>query len=259
VLVAEFMLQQTQVARVVERYGEFLGRYPTPATCADAGPGALVRAWAGLGYNRRAVRLHACAAAIAERHGGTVPDRLEALLALPGIGPYTARAVLVFAYERDVAVLDTNVHRVLSRLAGSPLRSPTAQRLADVLVPPGRGWHWNQALIDHGAVTCTARAPGCDACALAGACAWRGRGQDPAARPAGAGQAPFAGSDREGRGRVVAALRAGPVALADLAAAAGWPDDPERARRIGAALVADELAVEEGAVLRLPRGPSPVR
>ncbi|HTZ08191.1 MAG TPA: A/G-specific adenine glycosylase, partial [Acidimicrobiales bacterium] len=122
VLVAEVMLQQTQASRVVEPYGRFLERFPTPRACAAAGAGAVVEAWAGLGYNRRARALHGAAQILESVHGGVVPDRLEDLRALPGVGPYTARAVLVFAFEHDEAVVDVNVARVLARaVAGAPL------------------------------------------------------------------------------------------------------------------------------------------
>ena len=121
VLVSELMLQQTQVARVVPRYESFLARFPTPAACAAGPPAETIRLWAGLGYNRRALHLHAAAGAVAERHGGRLPDVLDDLLRLPGVGGYTARAVLAFAFERDVAVLDANALRVLSRALGRPV------------------------------------------------------------------------------------------------------------------------------------------
>jgi A/G-specific adenine glycosylase len=261
VLVSELMLQQTQVARVVARYDAFLAVYPTPASCARASLADVVRAWAGLGYNRRAAHLHRCAQAVVERHDGTVPDQLDQLLPLPGVGAYTARAVLAFAYERDVAVLDTNVARVLARaVAGCNIRGRAeAQRLADSLVPAGQGWAWNQALIDLGATCCLARAPRCDRCPVVRTCAWAAAGwpaPDPASGSAGtsAVQGRFAGSDRQGRGRLVDALRHGPVRLAgtDLAAACGWPDDAERAARVVDALVDDGLAVASEGWLSLP-------
>jgi A/G-specific adenine glycosylase len=241
------MLQQTQVARVVPRYQAFLASYPDPARCAAAPVGDVVRAWQGLGYNRRAVNLHRCAAVVVDRHEGVVPDRLEDLLALPGIGPYTARAVLAFAYERDVAVVDTNVGRVLARLAGRPLARNEVQAAADDAVPAGQGWAWNQGLLDLGATVCTARAPACERCPVSGWCAW-GRsgtaGPDPAVGSAGVsgGQSRFEGSDRQGRGRLVDALRTGPVSRRELATVMGWPDDPERAERVAGTLVVDGLA-----------------
>lgn len=245
VLVAETMLQQTQVPRVIPKWHEFLARFPDVQACAAARPGDVLQAWAGLGYNRRAVQLHACATAVRDRHGGVIPDDLDALRALPGIGPYTARAVLAFAFERDVAVVDTNVARVLARVAGRRLRPAEVQRLADELVPPGCGWCWNQAILDFGALSCTKRAPRCSTCDALPVCGWRGEGPDPAVGSAGVsgGQSRFDGSDRQGRGRLVDALRAGPVEARALAVTMGWPDDPERARRVAEGLVRDGLAV----------------
>ena len=259
VLVSELMLQQTQVRRVVPRYGAFLARFPTPATTASAPVAAVVRAWAGLGYNRRAVNLHRAAVAVVERHGGIVPATLAELVALPGVGPYTARAVLAFAYAADVGVVEVNTARVLARaLAGRPLPPSEAQALADGLVPAGAGWAWNQAMLDLGATVCTKAAPACGGCPVRAVCVWArsGRaGPDPAVGSAGtSGRQPaFAGSDRQGRGRLVDALRRGPVPLADVAAAAGWPSDPARAARAVAGLVADGiamLAADDGVTVR---------
>ena len=238
------MLQQTQARRVVAPFGAFMARFPTPARCAGAPLADVVRAWEGLGYNRRAAHLHGAARSIVADHGGVVPDRLDDLRALPGVGPYTARAVLAFAYERDVAVVDVNVARVLARaVAGVPLGPGAGQALADALVPGGRGWAWNQTLMEIGATWCTGRAPRCAGCPLARCCAWRGadRPEPDPGRP-GRRQGPFEGSDRQGRGRLVSALRRGPVAAAGLAAACGWPQDPARAGRVADALVADGLA-----------------
>ena len=245
ILVAEVMLQQTQVARVEPRFAAFLARFPNAAACAAAGPAAVVKEWAGLGYNRRARALCRVAVTLVERHDGRVPDSLEALLALPGIGPYTARAVLVFAFERDLGVLDGNARRVLSRFLG---RAAT-QADADGLVPAGAGWAWNQAVLDLGATICRPR-PRCAECPLTSRCAWRAAGgSDPWRR--GSRQSVFAGSDREGRGRLVAALRVGAVERRSLAAVAGWPDDEVRAERVAAALVAEGLAVRRGDALLL--------
>ncbi|HTJ77130.1 MAG TPA: A/G-specific adenine glycosylase [Acidimicrobiales bacterium] len=254
VLVSEAMLQQTQVPRVVPKYRAFMERFPTAAATAAVPVAEVVRAWAGLGYNRRAVGLHRAATAVVDRHGGVVPGTLADLLALPGVGPYTARAVLAFAFEADVGVVEVNTARVLARaVAGRPVAGVEAQALADAVVPPGRGWAWNQAMVDLGATVCTRVAPACDRCPLLHACAWAAAGRpppDPAA-PAGR-QSRFAGSDRQGRGRLVDALRSGPVALGDVAAAAGWPDDPDRAARMASALVAEGLAVEVDDRLHLP-------
>ncbi len=255
VLVSEVMLQQTQAQRVVAPYGRFLDRFPTVTACAEAGLGPVLEAWAGLGYNRRARHLHEAALAVVARHGGTVPADLAALRALPGIGAYTARAVLVFAFERHEAVVDVNVARVLARaVAGAPLTPGAAQTLADALVPPGRAWVWNQALMEIGAEACRARVPACDRCPLARTCVWRNApagGPDPA--PAPARQSRFEGSDRQGRGRLVDALRSGPVPPRRLRSVCGWPEDPERARRVADGLVAEGLARRaRGNVLVLP-------
>jgi A/G-specific adenine glycosylase len=258
VLVSETMLQQTQVPRVETRFVQFLDEFPTPAACAAKPAGDVVKAWAGLGYNSRALRLHQCAVAVVERHGGALPDDLDALLALPGIGPYTARAILVFAFERDIGLVDTNAGRFLSRAgAGRAVGRKEAQALADSLVPPGRGWAWGQAVFDLGALVCTKRAPKCDVCPILRSCAWAEAGfppPDPVIGSAGisGGQSTFEGSDRQGRGRLVDALRAGPVDLADLPAVMGWPDDALRAGRVADTLVRDGLAVADGDLLRLP-------
>ncbi len=182
---------------------------------------------------------------------------MDELLALPGIGPYTARAVLAFAHERDVGVLDTNAARVLARLAGRRLAAIEAQAAADQAVPAGHGWAWNQALLDLGATVCTKRIARCDDCPLAPSCVWHLTGHpdpDPAEGSAGTSgrQSKFAGSDREGRGRLVAALRAGPVEASDVAIVMGWPDDPGRAERVLATLVADGLVTPVGATFVLP-------
>src|SRR5437879_707603 len=149
VMVSELMLQQTQVSRVVPKYEAFLARFPDPASCAAAPAAETVRLWAGLGYNRRALSLHRAARNVADRHAGRLPGTLAELLALPGVGPYTARAVLCFAFERDVGVLDSNAARVLSR---SVTLRPIRQAEADELVPAGRGWAWNQAMLALGAL-----------------------------------------------------------------------------------------------------------
>ncbi|HVM67178.1 MAG TPA: A/G-specific adenine glycosylase [Acidimicrobiales bacterium] len=245
VLVSELMLQQTQAARVVPHWHDFVHRWPTPAACAAADAADLVRAWAGLGYNRRALNLHRCAVAVTTAHGGALPDDARALEALPGVGPYTARAVLAFAFGRDVGVVDVNVARVLARAAGATRR---VQEVADALVPPGRGWAWNQALLDLGATVCTARRPRCGACPVARRCAWRRHGgDDPSRRRAPAPR--FEGSDRQARGRLLDALRAGPVR--DVATACGTPTDVPRAARIADGLVSDGFATWIGNRLAL--------
>jgi len=259
VLVSEAMLQQTGVGRVLGRYHTFLAAFPDPATTASAPLAAVIEAWAGLGYYRRARALHASAVAIVERHSGRVPDTLVELLALPGVGPYTARAVLAFAHERDHGIVDTNAARILARaVAGERLTAARAQTIADALVPPGGAWAWNQAMLDLGATVCVARAPRCGVCPLESDCAWRTAGDptdDPARGSAGTTtrQSRFEGSDRQGRGRLVAALTSGPIRLDEVATCAGWPSDPERAERVLATLLDDGLVERDGDRLRLPR------
>jgi A/G-specific adenine glycosylase len=172
VLVSEVMLQQTQVQRVVPKYREFLRHYPTLADLAAAHVADVRRLWYPLGYNARPVRLHRIACEAMARYGGRLPDTREALEALPGVGRYTAGAVLAFAYGRDEPVLDTNVSRVLGRVFLGPRRPARRRRrralwdLAAAVLPPGRAWEFNQALMDFGATWCTARAPRCGVCPM---------------------------------------------------------------------------------------------
>jgi len=254
ILVSEIMAQQTQVGRVVPSWRQFLERFPTPADAAEAPSGDLVAMWSGLGYNRRAILLHRCAVEITERHRGLVPRELAELLELPGVGPYTARAVLAFAFERDVAVVDTNVGRVLARVQGATLSGQTVQLLADSLVPPGRGWEWNQAILDFGAMICSKKAPGCEICPVREVCGWVGVGDDPAVGSASVStsQSAFFGSDRQGRGRLVSALRSGDVHERDAARVMGWEDDQARTQRVVETLISDGLVVRIGASLVLP-------
>ncbi len=255
VLVSELMLQQTQVARVIDRLPRFLARFPVPADAACS-VADVIDEWRGLGYNRRAVNLHRASEAMVERHDGRVPEALDDLLALPGIGPYTARAVRAFAFEFDDAVVDTNIGRILARVVGERLTPTAAQRTADAWVPNGCGWSWNQAVMELGALRCRPT-PVCDGCPLAACCRWHQAGHpspDPAVRSAAVstGQSRFEGSDRQGRGRLVDALRLGVVADVDLAAVMGWADDHARARRVADGLLTDGLAVRDGATWRLP-------
>lgn len=252
ILVSETMLQQTQVARVLDRLPSFLARFPTVDACAESAAGRVVESWAGLGYNRRALMLHRAATAIVAEHGGRVPESLDALLALPGVGPYTARAIRAFAFEAPASVVDTNIGRVLARLDGESLRPGNAQARADALAAGQPSWLWNQSIMELGALVCTKRAPRCGDCPLADECRWRGSGSDPAVGSAAVSspQARFEGSDRQLRGRLVGALRAGPVAAAEVAIAIDAP--AERAARVVAGLVRDGLAVRDGELLRLP-------
>ncbi len=253
------MAQQTQLARVVPAYRRFVERFPTPASCAAASTGDVLRTWQGLGYNRRARNLHRAAQVVTADHGGRIPSDLSGLLALPGVGAYTARAVLAFAFGADVGVVDTNAGRVLSRaVAGRPVSAGEAQRLVDAMVPPGRGWWFGQALLDLGAGTCVAGTPHCRDCPIRRRCRWAATGRtgtDPAAGSAGVSmpQSRFDGSDRQGRGRLVDALRRGEVPIGAVASVVGWEDDPGRVDRVVSGLVAEGMVVRTtGGSLRLP-------
>jgi A/G-specific adenine glycosylase len=174
VLVSEVMLQQTQVSRVVPKYREWLQRYPSLEALAGASAAEVRETWHPLGYNIRPLRLRAIARRVVRRHGGRLPETREGLLALKGIGAYTAGAVLSFAFGRDAAILDTNVRRVLRRVwmgERSRVRDGALWELAAQLLPPGRAYDFNQALMDLGATICTARSPRCGTCPLAGVCA----------------------------------------------------------------------------------------
>jgi A/G-specific adenine glycosylase len=258
VLVSELMLQQTQVSRVVPRFLSFMDRFPTVAECARAPVGDLIRAWSGLGYNRRAVNLHRAATVVVADHGSRLPADLAGLGSLPGVGPYTARAIMAFAFDADVGIVESNSARVLARaVSGHALTTREAQAAADRLVPGGSGWAWNQAMLDLGAMVCTRRNPSCGRCPLRDVCTWAQAGwpePDPCLGTAGAatGQSAFAGSDRQGRGRLIDALRRGPVRTEQLAVATGWPDQHARAQRVAATLVADGLARLDDGLLSLP-------
>lgn len=218
VLVSEVMLQQTQVDRVIPKYHAFLEQFPTIQALAEASTSDVIRAWAGLGYNRRAVNLQRTARAVVERYDGVMPSDPERLRDLPGIGDYTAGAVACFAYEQPVGFVDANIRRVLQRLFYGPelpeRKAPEAaiRRLAQVLVPESDAYDWNQALIEFGALQCTSRKPACLVCPLQADCAafpeiqtvlGQGRGRV-RATPV---ETPFSGSSRYYRGRLIAALR----------------------------------------------------
>ncbi|TWD79822.1 A/G-specific DNA-adenine glycosylase [Kribbella amoyensis] len=246
VMVSEFMLQQTPVNRVLPAYATWLRRWPKPVDLAAEAPGEAVRAWDRLGYPRRALRLHAAAQAIVAEHGGKVPDSHEALLALPGVGTYTAAAIASFAFGQRHAVVDTNVRRVFARaLTGTaqPTISPTAadQRLAVSALPEDEATaaRWAVATMELGALVCTARTPRCADCPIRARCAWVLAGSPPYDGPPRRGQT-YEGTDRQVRGRLLAVLRAahGPVAKPSLDAC--WPDDVQRERALDG-LVADGL------------------
>ena len=214
VLVAEVMLQQTQVERVVPKYRAFLERFPTLAALAAAPTADVIRAWAGMGYNRRALHLQRAARAAVQQYGGRLPEDLPGLRRLDGIGPYTAAAVACFALGQQLPVLDTNVKRVLGRIywGGPGLAESTLMQTAQDVLPQGRAWEWNQALMDLGATVCRAHKPRCPECPVQASCR-AVAGHVAASRVADqratyrAGSAPFQGSPRYYRGRIVARLR----------------------------------------------------
>jgi len=222
VLVSEVMLQQTQVARVLPSYERGLQRWPTIAALAAASPGDVIEQWAGLGYNRRALNLHRTAVATIERFGGTLPPDLVALRSLPGVGDYTAAALVSFAWETRTVVLDTNISRVISRCllgVASPhdaAPKPVATAAASLL-PRENARDHNLALMDLGATICTARSPSCDVCPLTRQCAWLAAGAPPGqTRPASPPR--FEATARFARGRIVDALRSGPLTAGELSA-----------------------------------------
>ncbi len=249
ILVSEFMLQQTPVARVLPAYQAWLDRWPTPQALAEGTAADAVRQWDRLGYPRRAIRLHASAQIITREHGGKVPESVADLIKLPGVGAYTAAAVASFAFGQSHAVLDTNVRRVLARLI-SGRQFPAGQasvaerELARSLLPPAdsrRAATWSVALMELGALVCTATRPACGACPVARHCSWRGGGSPAAARPRR--KPAYSGSDRQCRGALLASLRgaAAPLTVADMAPS--WPDPGQRERAL-ASLLADGLAVQ---------------
>jgi A/G-specific adenine glycosylase len=258
ILVSEFMLQQTPVARVIEPLAAWLERWPTPAELAAVPAGEAVRAWGRLGYPRRALRLHACAVAIVDRHGGTVPERVEDLLSLPGVGEYTARAVAVFAYGHRHPVVDTNVRRVIARAVegqAEPAPPSTRRDLAamEALLPAddAAARVTNAAIMELGALVCTARSPRCDACPIAECCAWRAAGYPEHSGPTRAVQPRYEGSDRQVRGLVMARLRESEVPVPRSELDAVWPDAVQRSRAL-AGLVADGLAIRTPDGFALP-------
>ncbi len=244
VLVSEVMLQQTPVARVLDPWAAWLERWPTPAALAAAPSGEAVRMWGRLGYPRRALRLHAAAVAVVERHGGVLPSTVEQLLALPGVGDYTARAVAAFAYRQRVPVVDTNVRRVVARVVEGVADAAVRRAdlaLVEALLPddPERAATGSVALMELGALVCTARAPRCPVCPVRASCAWRAAGMPsldtPVKRPQG-----YAGTDRQVRGRLLAVLRDAPGPVEPDLLAAVWEEPVQRARALDG-LVADGL------------------
>ena len=212
VLISEVMLQQTQVDRVLPYYDAWLARWPTFAALAKATPADVIRAWAGLGYNRRALNLHRLAVEVTNTHGSELPGSIPALLQLPGIGPYTARAIACFAREERAVVADTNIARVVARLTlgqetAKGIRPGVLHGSAEALLPTTCARDHNLALMDLGALVCVARAPLCGSCPVARDCAWLAAGSPRTATPARAPAERFEHTARFARGRIVAALR----------------------------------------------------
>jgi A/G-specific adenine glycosylase len=252
ILVSEIMLQQTQVARVLPAHAAWLERWPTPSALAEAAPGDAVRQWGRLGYPRRAIRLHAIAKQLTEQHDGRVPSSAKTLAELPGIGSYTAAAVASFAFGQREPVLDTNVRRVLGRLVtGQALpgqaTSVAERRMAESLLPPdGRqAARWSVAVMELGALVCSAARPACERCPVAELCRWRLSGSPPS--PPHRPGVRYEGTDRHCRGTLLAVLRAAPGAVAAQELAGAWPDPVQRDRSL-AGLIAD------GLVTQLPDG-----
>lgn len=250
ILVSEVMLQQTPVARVEGPWRSWLDRWPTPADLAREPVAEAIRAWGRLGYPRRALRLHEAATAILLHHDGRIPDRMDELRRLPGVGEYTAAAVASFAFGQRQVVLDTNVRRLLARAvlgSAQPTRSGSDEwAAAEELLPRTRhrAAGWAAASMEVGALLCTARTPKCQRCPLRRRCAWVARGRpepsEPAARPQ-----PYQGTDRQCRGVILALLRDQDTAET-VEALAAWPDR-EQAERAVASLVSDGLASTDAA------------
>jgi A/G-specific adenine glycosylase len=251
ILVSEFMLQQTPVARVEPIWLDWVARWPTPSATAAASAADVLRAWGKLGYPRRAKRLHECATAIAAEHGDVVPDDLDALLALPGVGTYTARAIACFAYGKRVPVVDTNVRRVVARVVHGRADSPASVGdLADVdaiLPNDARAPRFSIALMELGATVCTARAPRCGICPMS-VCAWRSGGFPPSTEPARKVQK-YAGTDRQVRGRLLDVLRANDAPVTRALLDVAWSADPAQRDRALDSLLTDGLVEQTAAGL----------
>lgn len=258
VVVSEVMAQQTPVLRVVPYWQRWLAAWPRPSDLAAASPADVIRAWGTLGYPRRGLRLRDCAVTLVASYGGEVPPDEATLRGLPGLGRYSAAAIASFAFGRRAVVLDTNIRRVVARVweaEGWPPPSPTAAewaRAGELLpIDPAESVAWNRATMELGALICRARQPDCAVCPIQSDCAWYAEGcpGDPAARPPGQ---PYHGTDRQARGRVLALLRQMDGESLPTAAIIAALPQPDQAERAIASLVADGLAVRDGAALRLP-------
>ncbi|MBE6477926.1 MAG: A/G-specific adenine glycosylase [Propionibacteriaceae bacterium] len=257
VMVSEFMTQQTPVARVIEPWRAWLRRWPEPASLAAEPSSEAVAAWGRLGYPRRALRLHGAAVAIVARHGGRVPAEPEQLRALPGVGEYTAAAIASFAFGARAVVLDTNVRRVLARIDRGrqyPANSTTAaeRRLAARWLPADAATaaRWAASSMELGALVCTAAAPDCVHCPVAGHCRWLAAGRPAHEGPARRGQA-YAGTDRQARGRLLDQLRRNRAGVETETLLGCWDVDRAQARRALDGLLADGLAHRHGELITL--------
>ncbi|MCQ8206477.1 A/G-specific adenine glycosylase [Cutibacterium acnes subsp. acnes] len=255
VLVSEVMSQQTPMSRVIGPWHEWMNRWPTPDDLAEEDSGEAVAAWGRLGYPRRALRLHSCAVAIATEHDGVVPNSYDELVALPGIGDYTASAVVSFAFGGRATVLDTNVRRLIARaesgIANCPTSVTRAERVvADALVPDEdvRAAKWAVASMELGALVCTARSPQCEVCPIRDSCRWVIDGR-PDNAPARRGQ-PWKGTDRQCRGVIMDVVRNSPHGVKVQMALSAWPE-PDQASRCLESLLDDGLVHRRGSLISL--------
>lgn len=254
VLVSEVMSHQTQVERVAPIWVEWIDRWPTPEAFAQARIDDILRAWTNLGYPRRALRLRQCAQVVVDKHGGVVPDDVDELLALPGIGDYTARAVACFAYGKNVPVVDTNVRRVVSRMErGEALGVPGKKEIEEVakLLPEEDGPVFSAGLMELGALVCTSKAPKCEVCPLSERCAWLEAGKPEPEQQKRSQR--FAGTDRQVRGKIMKVLREAESPVEQAVIDAVWPDAAQRSRALFS-LLEDGLAEQdERGYFHLPR------
>lgn len=255
VLVSEVMSQQTPMSRVIGPWHEWMNRWPTPDDLAEEDSGEAVAAWGRLGYPRRALRLHSCAVTIATEHDGVVPNSYDELVALPGIGDYTASAVVSFAFGGRATVLDTNVRRLIARaesgIANCPTSVTRAERVvADALVPDedARAAKWAVASMELGALVCTARSPQCEVCPIRDSCRWVIDGK-PDNAPARRGQ-PWKGTDRQCRGVIMDVVRNSPHGVKVQMALSAWPE-PDQASRCLESLLDDGLVHRRGSLISL--------
>ena len=255
VLVSEVMSQQTPMSRVIGPWHEWMNRWPTPDDLAEEDSGEAVAAWGRLGYPRRALRLHSCAVTIATEHDGVVPNSYDELVALPGIGDYTASAVVSFAFGGRATVLDTNVRRLIARaesgIANCPTSVTRAERIvADALVPDedARAAKWAVASMELGALVCTARSPQCEVCPIRDGCRWVIDGR-PDNAPARRGQ-PWKGTDRQCRGVIMDVVRNSPHGVEVQVALSAWPEAVQASRCLGS-LLDDGLVHQRGGLVSL--------